>query len=261
MKPGMKMLMATRTREEGGNGGNERRGAQNNYGESRYDGARNIGEMNDSRSYPQNNEMNYPRYEGRMEYPRGEMERSGDRRTGRGTRMDYDDMDSRFRDRRGREHYDNGRFAPMRNDGEMNSHYEPYSPYVPPVYQNEGNQIGFSIDGRMDKVVPIESRMHRDELTKEKAEEWTAAMQNEDGTRGPHWSMEQVKQAMAQKGIKADLIQFYLALNMMYSDYCAVAKKMNVNNIDFYIGMAKAFLDDKDAGEDKLMRYYKYVVM
>lgn len=28
--------------------------------------------------------------------------------------------ESRFRDRRGREHYDNGRFAPMRSDGSMN---------------------------------------------------------------------------------------------------------------------------------------------
>ncbi len=34
----------------------------------------------------------------------------------------YDEMENRFRDRRGREHYDNGRFAPMRN--EMNEEME-----------------------------------------------------------------------------------------------------------------------------------------
>ena len=32
--------------------------------------------------------------------------------------MGYE-MENRFRDRRGREHYDNGRFAPMRNEGNM----------------------------------------------------------------------------------------------------------------------------------------------
>ena len=51
------------------------------------------------------------------------------------------------------------------------------------------------------------------------------------------------------------------ALNMIYSDYVKVAKKFNVgSNIDFYVDMAKAFLDDKDAGPDKLTKYYQYVV-
>ena len=63
---------------------------------------------------------------------------------------EYDGPDSRFRDRRGREHYDNGRYAPQ-NDGGMwvDSRYwddrEAYrpmesrcpmtTPYVPPVYR------------------------------------------------------------------------------------------------------------------------------
>lgn len=29
--------------------------------------------------------------------------------------------------------------------------------------------------------------------------------------------------------------------------------------LDFYADMAKAFLDDKDAPEDKLVRYYVYI--
>ena len=32
------------------------------------------------------------------------------------------------------------------------------------------------------------------------------------------------------------------------------------DKIDFYVDMAKAFLDDKDAGPDKLVKYYKYIV-
>lgn len=98
-------------------------------------------------------------------------------------------------------------------------------------------------------------------LDMEAAMEWSAKMQNEDGTTGAHWNMEQTKQVMAQKNIDLDPVEFYLAMNMMYSDYCKVAKKLNVNNVDFYAHMARAFLEDQDGGSDKLMRYYKYVVM
>jgi hypothetical protein len=65
---------------------------------------------------------------------------------------------------------------------------------------------------------------------------------------------------MKQKGIDCDPVEFWVAMNAMYSDYFNVAKKMNVNNVDFYTHMAKAFIDDKDAGEGKLMRYYEAVV-
>lgn len=99
-----------------------------------------------------------------------------------------------------------------------------------------------------------------DELSMDMAMELAAKMENEDDTVGPHWTFEQVKQVMGQKGIDADPAEFFLAMNMMYSDYCKLAKKMNINTVDFYSGMAKAFLEDKDGGKDKLMRYFRYVV-
>ena len=39
-----------------------------------------------------------------------------------------------------------------------------------------------------------------------------------------------------------------------------VAKKLGINNIDFYVELSKAFLSDKDAGPGKLMKCYEYVV-
>lgn len=72
---------------------------------------------------------------------------------------------------------------------------------------------------------------------------------------------EQAKQVMAQRGIECDPVQFWAALNMIYSDYVKVAKKHGVGDkIDFYADMAKSFLCDKDAPEDKLARYYEYIV-
>ena len=40
-------------------------------------------------------------------------------------------------------------------------------------------------------------------------------------------------------------------MNMMYSDYCQVAKRQSVDTPGFYADMAKAFLEDADAADGK----------
>lgn len=250
----------------------------------------------------------------RSDSPRYEYDRGG-RMDGNGP--EYDGPDSRFRDRRGREHYDNGRFAPQNDGGAwVNSRYwddrEAYrgpesrypmtTPYVPPVYQDYGgerggqrpmNKIGFRMSGDMDQRTPEFDREYRtdaghrgmDEMAyrhggermgghgsgsggrpfdREMAQEWVQRMQNADGTTGPHWTMEKTEEARAQRGINCDPLEFWVAMNMIYSDYAKVAEKVNANSMDFYVYMAKAFLEDKDArnqGGEKLARYYEYVVM
>lgn len=93
------------------------------------------------------------------------------------------------------------------------------------------------------------------------AQEWVGKMENEDGTHGAHWTIDQVKQVIAQKKLDCDPVQMWAAMNMVYSDYYKVAKKHGVgSNLDFYVDMAKAFLDDKDAGPSKISAYYSYVV-
>ncbi len=209
-----------------------------------------------------------------------------------------DRMEGRFRDREGRERYDDGRFAPQnRAPMEREVYPESNGPYLPPYYQEASryplreekprNKIGFSVDGEMERLPnefpeeypmsmrhssanEMESRKGRErvsgytesrpKLGKELAMEWAQGMENEDGTHGPHWTMEQTKQVQAQQGIDCDPVEFFLAINMMYSDYVKVAKKLGVNKVDFYACMAKAFLDDKDAGPDKIGRYFEYVV-
>ena len=53
---------------------------------------------------------------------------------------------------------------------------------------------------------------------------------------------------------------FWAALCMMYSDYATAASKHGVGgDVDFYIDMACAFLNDKDAPKDKLARYYEHI--
>ena len=93
-------------------------------------------------------------------------------------------------------------------------------------------------------------------LTKNQVTCWVASMENADGTHGGKWTLEQTEQARKQRNIECDPLMFYAAMNMMYSDYCKAAEKVNAGSADFYAYMAKAFLDDKDAKPHKLARYY-----
>lgn len=97
-------------------------------------------------------------------------------------------------------------------------------------------------------------------------ESWKSMMRNEDGTRGEHFRKEQVKHACEQAGIDCEEFGedvFCLAMNMMYSDYCKVAKKYGVDRPEYYADLSKAFLRDKDFDgkpEEKLYLYYKAIV-
>lgn len=98
-------------------------------------------------------------------------------------------------------------------------------------------------------------------LTREDADEWMRDLENEDGSRGAHWTFDQVRQVMGQKNVSADPVTFYAVLNMIYSDYGKVFRKYGMaDKLDFYVDMAKAFIEDKDAVPDKAAAYYEHIV-
>lgn len=230
---------------------------------------------------------------------------------------DYDIQD-RFRDRRGREHYDNGRYAPrsakrgtltwdnedesayrngkMRyptrigyeypnNDmDEMESrrrrdsrgrfrsgmdepdmHYPGPYPFPPPVYEGHDTprMIGFSAhDGPQQNnlhMIHGGAQQHDMKLDEKTAHEWMENLHNEDGTMGPHWTQDQTTQVMKKKGFDLDPIEFWAIMNAVYSDYSKVAKKYNVNNVDYYADLAKAWISDADAVDNKVAAYYCYI--
>ena len=96
---------------------------------------------------------------------------------------------------------------------------------------------------------------HSGHLGEHLAKLWTCKMCNKDGTKGAHWTWEQVSQVVREKGLKYDLSDFYASLNMVYSDF--YNSKFETTH---YIEMAKDWLDDADAGEHKLLKYYFFVV-
>ena len=114
-------------------------------------------------------------------------------------------------------------------------------------------------DGDQDEVQERPKERSGEALSLADAKAWTAHMTNADGTKGPHWTMDQVKQIMAQRKLSMDPIQFWTTINMLYSDYCTAIRKAGANTIEFYVDLTKAFLEDEDAKPGKLARYYKYI--
>lgn len=194
-----------------------------------------------------------------------------------GYRMEYDgNPNNKFRDDRGREHYDNGRYAPQN--------------WLPPIYRDQpkyrydddgGRMIGFAGGQEIQSngYRTDATYMHRDEMQPRRSErqagyassevgpmdratakKWVSQMQNADGSTGGHWSMEQTSQILRQRGYQHGQEEWYAILNAMYSDYCRTAKQFGVDNVDFYASMAHDWLDDDDAREGKAERYYCYIV-
>lgn len=87
-------------------------------------------------------------------------------------------------------------------------------------------------------------------------------MENEDGSRGEHWSLEETTSIANQYGInlkgeKYNKYDWYVALNMIRSDYYrAVVTMTSSDHIKYFVELAKAWLNDKDIEEGKMWYYY-----
>ena len=185
--------------------------------------------------------------------------------------------ENRFRDTNGRDHYESGRFAPMnyqdsyrpydRYDNSYEGSYDNYNDGYKRIIGFGGAEMHYDGPKRMDEMKHRRSDLERghadydgySKIDRRRGEELLRNLKNTDGTTGEHWTYDQTQQVMERMGISCDPVEFWVSMNMMYSDYCGVAKKIGINNADFYGSMAEAFLKDPDAHENKLARYYSIV--
>lgn len=106
-----------------------------------------------------------------------------------------------------------------------------------------------------DRYKKIEMKLYKrvygEHLNEELAKEWVSEMENKDGSKGEHWTLEQTSQ-YAKNYNKYD---FYSVLNMVHSDY--YNPKFDTQT---YLELAYDWLGDKDVPEDKTLKYYMFVV-
>ena len=89
-------------------------------------------------------------------------------------------------------------------------------------------------------------------FTKESSKQVVSEMINKDGTKGGHWDKETTDRVLNSKGYGFNPCDWYVALNMIYSDYYKSGR-----SDETYIELAYDFLADKDAPKDKMKRYYR----
>lgn len=79
---------------------------------------------------------------------------------------------------------------------------------------------------------------HGPHFNEEHARKAVSKMENEDGTRGPHWSVEETTTLASQYGInlgsRFNRYDWFVALNMVYSDYYKVIISIVRNQYDTY---------------------------
>lgn len=111
-----------------------------------------------------------------------------------------------------------------------------------------------------DLMCDLYVNVHGEHFNKEMAMEAVSKMENEDGSTGAHWTLEQVEKIIPQYGLVSDYFNkydVYYVMNMAWSDFYPLFG----TGTESYAKYTKAFLNDKDVPEGKAYRYYTEVAM
>lgn len=99
-------------------------------------------------------------------------------------------------------------------------------------------------------------------ITPELAKMFVEEMPVTDGserTNGEKWTMEEAVEVGKNMNIdfnKIPICEWYLVLNMMYSDYFVVGRKHNLTDWQLYAELAHAWFYDVDAKQNKTFKYF-----
>lgn len=93
------------------------------------------------------------------------------------------------------------------------------------------------------------------EFTQEDAEAWVHKMYP-----APKWTMLQTTAVMNQKGYHHKPCEFWAVMNSLYSDYGKTMQKYNADIPEIWAELAHDWLDDVDAVDHKVGRYFRDIV-
>lgn len=100
------------------------------------------------------------------------------------------------------------------------------------------------------------------ELDKDTVMRWVEDMEDGEGVKGGKYTWHQAQQYAMNMGITGQqrLLEFFWAMNAMYADFHKVGKKFGVDKPEFYAHLAKCFIEDPDAKDNKVEEYVKHIV-
>ena len=107
-----------------------------------------------------------------------------------------------------------------------------------------------------DMEEELYEHIYGDHFTKWKYECAVDKLKNRDGTKGAHWTVQQITEYAKSRGASyRDYNEYDLAyaMNMVYSDYYGVIN----DSVESYFRVALAFIEDEDAPKGKAFLYYK----
>ena len=264
MSKGMRMLAINRTMRNNRNGmRNETEMNRMGYGNMNHGGQMNMGDGMEMRDNP--NMRGYDRdrrgrFTGEMEMnrtyeysPRSEHEmRNGYGMESRWSPPYYGEPGMEMDGNGGRMEEE----MEQRNPVGFSAHFDSPGKSDASYQRMEEGKANFS--GQMEKGGARSKQTPK--FSRDMAEEWTKKLENADGSKGPHWTLDQAKQAMRQYDLICDPYEFWAVLNAIYSDDCKVARKHGVNTLEYYVDRAEAWLHDKDANKGKAALYYTTIV-
>lgn len=70
---------------------------------------------------------------------------------------------------------------------------------------------------------------------------------------GEYWDINTIKQIKSSAGLTYNDYDFYTVMNSLVNDYGEIIDK---EDIEIYVKMAKAFIEDEDATKDKVFVYF-----
>lgn len=178
----------------------------------------------------------------------------------------------RYRGENGRYTSRPGRRAEMDDRYDRRNAYDRYDRYDRDdggMSMRSDRLIGFKMereigpDGRYEPeknegmVIP----MHKGgedskQLTREQARKWIMEMPD------MVFAEDEAMRLAADVGMDDEEIfpSFWAVINALYHDYNQLAKEFQVHRPEFYAELAKAWICDEDAVENKAAMYYRYVV-
>lgn len=93
------------------------------------------------------------------------------------------------------------------------------------------------------------------EFTEEDAREWVEHMDPPG-----RWTMDQTTAVMKKNGYSHRPCEFYAVMNMLWSDYGKTMAKYGADRLEIWAEMADDFIDDVDAEDMKVGRYWRDIV-